>query len=113
VFFIAGIATVKPARLRESSNVFALPTYLFVISFAGMLAYGFVRLDCRMGDAPAARRRGCEMSQDLTDLLVLRAFASGCAALTGGGGGVGRRARVRPSGIAQRASGPGPGSGSS
>jgi len=43
VFFIAGIATVNLRGLRESGNLFALPTYLFVVSFAGMLAYGFVR----------------------------------------------------------------------
>jgi amino acid transporter len=82
VCFIAGIATVNLRGLRESSHVFALPTYLFVISFAGMLAYGFVRW---IGgwETPPPPAAVVEMSQDLTIFLVLRAFASGCAALTG------------------------------
>jgi len=82
VFFIAGIATVNLRGLRESSNVFALPTYLFVISFAGMLAYGFVRWIAGW-ETPPPPAAVVEMSQDLTIFLVLRAFASGCAALTG------------------------------
>jgi len=82
VLFIAGIATVNLRGLRESSNLFAVPTYLFVVSFAGMLAYGFVRW---LGgwETPAAPALEVPMSQDLTVFLVLRAFASGCAALTG------------------------------
>src|SRR3981189_513538 len=82
VFFIAGIAPVNLRGLRESSNVFALPTYLFVISFAGMLAYGFVRWIAGW-ETPPPPAAAVEMSQDLTIFLVLRAFASGCAALTG------------------------------
>jgi amino acid transporter len=82
VFFIAGIATVNLRGLRESSHVFALPTYLFVISFAGMLAYGFVRWIAGW-ETPPPPAAVVEMSQDLTIFLVLRAFASGCAALTG------------------------------
>ncbi|HKW92398.1 MAG TPA: APC family permease [Methylomirabilota bacterium] len=82
VLFIAGIATVNLRGLRESSNLFAVPTYLFVVSFAGMLAYGFVRW---LGgwETPAAPTVEVAISQDLTIFLVLRAFASGCAALTG------------------------------
>jgi amino acid transporter len=82
VLFIAGIATVNLRGLRESSAVFAVPTYLFVVSFAGMLAYGFIRwlLGWDVVSAPTAP---VEVTQDLTIFLVLRAFASGCAALTG------------------------------
>ncbi len=82
VLFIAGIATVNLRGLRESSNLFAVPTYLFVVSFAGMLAYGIGRW---LGgwETPAAPAAKVAMSQDLTVFLVLRAFASGCAALTG------------------------------
>jgi len=83
VLFIAGIATVNLRGLRESSNIFAVPTYLFVVSFAGMLAYGFGRwlVGWEAGVPPPAAP--VEMSQPLTIFLVLRAFASGCAALTG------------------------------
>jgi amino acid transporter len=84
VIFIAGIATVNLRGLRESGALFAVPTYLFVVSFAAMLAYGFVRWLFGWEGVPApAASLPAEMSQSLTIFLVLRAFASGCAALTG------------------------------
>ncbi len=84
VIFIAGIATVNLRGLRESGALFAVPTYLFVVSFAAMLAYGFVRWLFGWEGVPApAAGVPAEMSQGLTVFLVLRAFASGCAALTG------------------------------
>jgi amino acid transporter len=83
VIFIAGIATVNLRGLRESGALFAVPTYLFVVSFAAMLAYGFVRWMFGWEGVPAPAAEPAEMSQALTIFLVLRAFASGCAALTG------------------------------
>ena len=82
VLFIAGIATMNLRGLRESSNLFAVPTYLFVVSFASMLAYGFVRWAAgwETSTPPAP---DVATTQSLTLFLVLRAFSSGCAALTG------------------------------
>jgi len=82
VLFIAGIATVNLRGLRESSGLFAIPTYLFVVSFAGMLAYGFVRWAAGWETPPAAVA-DVATTENLTIFLVLRAFSSGCAALTG------------------------------
>ncbi len=82
VLFIAGIATMNLRGLRESSNVFAFPTYLFVVSFAGMLAYGFVRWATGWETAPPSAA-DLAVTENLTLFLVLRAFSSGCAALTG------------------------------
>jgi amino acid transporter len=82
VLFIAGISTGNLRGLRESSNLFAVPTYLFVVSFAGMLAYGLVRWLAGW-ETVAPPEGAVAVSQDLTIFLVLRAFSSGCAALTG------------------------------
>jgi amino acid transporter len=82
VLFIAAIAVGNLRGLRESSNLFAIPTYLFVISFAGMLAYGFVRWAAGW-ETPPPPAADVGATETLTLFLVLRAFSSGCAALTG------------------------------
>src|SRR6266852_3455599 len=82
VLVIAGTATMNLRGLRESSNLFAVPTYLFVVSFAGMLAYGFVRWAAGW-ETPPPPAADFAVTEDLTLFLVLRAFSSGCAALTG------------------------------
>jgi amino acid transporter len=80
VLFIAGIATVNLRGLRESGKLFAIPTYLFVISFGGMLGYGFVRWAAGW-EVPPPPAPDALATQGLTVFLVLRAFSSGCAAL--------------------------------
>ncbi len=82
---IGAVAIVAFANLRgvkESGAIFAVPTYLFVFSFLGMLAAGFVRF--LSGSPPLAEGPPpSPASTELTLFLILRAFASGCTALTG------------------------------
>jgi amino acid transporter len=77
--------------VRESGRLFAVPTYLFIASFVILLVGGMVVLGSG-GDAaglpgvppPAAegsRTTGAAAAVPL--FILLRAFASGCAALTG------------------------------
>jgi len=86
------ILTVMNLRgVRESGTVFAIPTYCFM-ALVGLLAVvGAIRFFA--DDLPMAESAGFEMTpeagfdQGLTGLagafLLARAFASGCAALTG------------------------------
>jgi amino acid transporter len=67
--------------VRESGRIFAAPTYLFVLLCGGMVIVGFVRW--LMGDLPVATHQDVVAAQSLTAFLVLRAFAGGCAAMTG------------------------------
>src|SRR5262249_9737137 len=76
------ITTANLRGLRESGQLFALPTYLFIASFGGMLAYGFVRWALGLELAPPPPDAEAPAAQALTIFLVLRAFSSGCAALT-------------------------------
>ena len=70
--------------LRESGNIFAAPTYLYVFSFGAVLLYGVFRWMTGTlpqhvsppGWLPAP-------AQPLVILLLLRAFASGASGLTG------------------------------
>ena len=81
VSFIALIAFANLRGVRESGRVFAVPTYLFVGTFAVMVATGLWRW--LLGDLVPLPPRGTADTVPLTGFLVLRAFSSGCTALTG------------------------------
>jgi amino acid transporter len=69
--------------VRESGLLFALPTYGFVLSLYAVLATGIAK--CTVGTCPNATvpHPIAAGAGAVTILLVLRAFASGSAALTG------------------------------
>ena len=86
VGFVVLLAAVNLRGVRESSKAFAVPTYLFIASIAVMVVTALIRTV--LGDPPVAESAGLVVEgEDLTKaafiLLLLRAFASGCAALTG------------------------------
>src|SRR5262249_23924345 len=71
--------------VRESGTMFAIPTYAFLVLFLGLILVGLTRLvtgslSTMSASTLPARVGGFEA---LTTLLVLRAFASGSAAMTG------------------------------
>jgi amino acid transporter len=71
--------------LRESGNIFAVPTYLFVGTALLMIAIGLYRIFV-LGDttAPPELQASAETATQLgVALLLIRAFASGAVALTG------------------------------
>ncbi len=79
-----GILLIANLRAtRESGTLFAPPVYLFVGSVLLLLAVGGYRIATGQGAAVAATVAPQAATQGLTLLLLLRAFASGCAALTG------------------------------
>jgi len=82
VLAVVGVAVGNLRGVRESAKVFAIPTYLFVVSFLGMIAYGVIAsLFTLLPEAPyPPHPPGLE---GVGLFLLLRAFASGCAALTG------------------------------
>jgi len=85
VLAIAGVWIVVLGNLRgvrESGTLFAIPTYLFMASFVAMLVTGFARYAAGAEIHPSTPGVGAATSS-LGVLLVLRAFASGCSALTG------------------------------
>ncbi|MCM0676526.1 APC family permease [Micromonospora phytophila] len=74
--------------LRESGNLFAIPTYGFVIVIVGMLLTGVVRVfvlghDLRAPSADLVIQAEHSVSGFALIFLLLRTFSSGCAALTG------------------------------
>jgi amino acid transporter len=66
--------------IRESSRIFGLPTYAFIFALGSMIVVGFYRLATGFVPTPADIK---SVAQPVTLLLMLRAFSSGCTALTG------------------------------
>ena len=91
VVVVLVLMTMNLRGVRESGTAFAVPTYAFMLSIIGMGLYGFARYF--FGDLPQVESAGFDIlpesqfSEGLTGLawgfLLLRAFSSGCAALTG------------------------------
>ena len=81
---VVAIAVVNLRGVREAGRLFAGPTYLFVGAYLVMIGWGFVQwLGGDVGPAAAAAGGPPRSMEALTLFLALRAFASGCAALTG------------------------------
>jgi amino acid transporter len=85
--FVVLLTSVNLRGVRESGRAFAIPTYGFVLAVYAMLAVAFLKIG--FGDGITAESAKYELRQTadtgglLTVFLVLRAFASGCTALTG------------------------------
>jgi len=87
---IALIALVTLANLRgikESGQLFAIPTYLFVLSMFTLIGVGLFKVIAGGGSVPPAPAPVVpyvsEEVQTISFFLLLRAFAAGCTALTG------------------------------
>ncbi len=86
VGFVVLIIVVNLRGVREASLVFAIPTYVFIGSVGIMIVTGLIRTF--LGDAPVASSaefsvQAESLGQAAVILLILRAFSSGCSALTG------------------------------
>jgi amino acid transporter len=80
VFFVIAIAFGNLRGVRESGRIFAVPTYLFVVSLAALVATGAARWFLGSLTVPARHAVG---ATEIGWFLILRAFSSGCTALTG------------------------------
>jgi amino acid transporter len=91
VIAVLFLTTMNLRGVRESGTAFAVPTYVFMITILGMAAWGFGRL--LFGNLPDAVSAGLDIAPEgafhggtttlAMGFLILRAFSSGCAALTG------------------------------
>jgi len=67
--------------IRESGTLFAPPTYFFILSLGSLILVGLFRV--HVLGLPPAPPPVLQRTEDLGLLLLFRAFASGCTALTG------------------------------
>jgi len=87
VVLVVGLALMNLRGVKESGTVFAVPTYGFVVCVMVMIGFGLLRM---IGpDAPVSESAAIGIKAEhatgglLLVAVVLRAFASGCTALTG------------------------------
>ena len=82
VAVIAIVTLLNLRGVRESGTIFAVPTYLFIGMGFALLAVGAIRVVSGQA-APVVYDEALPVTHALTLFLILRAFSSGCAALTG------------------------------
>ena len=85
LFFVAVLAVGNLRGVKESGAVFSVPTYAFIFLTAGMVIYGiFIAATQGIGAirVPSSHEEIGGLGA-LSAFLLLRAFASGCTAMTG------------------------------
>lgn len=81
LFFLLVITLINLRGVREAGTAMSIPVYVFLVTYLALLGYGLVRAVIDgPGTLPPFRP---EAIQPLTTIIILRAFASGCTALTG------------------------------
>lgn len=82
--FLVLLAVANIRGVREAGRLFALPTYAFVAAMFALIAVGLAK--CGTGGCPQATvpdPAPVGAAAGLSAVVILRAFASGCSALTG------------------------------
>lgn len=89
IVIVVLLTVVNLRGIRESGVAFAIPTYAFMFAVLGLITWGGIRL-LVLGDELKAPTADFDIVAEQTNLtsfaaafLILRAFSSGCAALTG------------------------------
>jgi amino acid transporter len=78
-----GLITMGNLRgIRESGSIFALPTYLYVVSLTALIAVGVFKAVTGTL-APATPPQVLKATEPITLWLILRAFSAGAVAMSG------------------------------
>jgi amino acid transporter len=82
LLFIVFMIVANLRGIRESGNIFAVPTYLFIITVSAMLIVGMLKAFTGTLN-PAAPPPVVPATEALTLWLILRAFTAGAVAMSG------------------------------
>jgi amino acid transporter len=85
LFIVAVVALINLRGVRESGTVFAIPTYAFIVTLSLAIVVTLTKVLSGGGNplATGAPREPISAVHTLGLLLILKAFANGCTALTG------------------------------
>ena len=85
VLIVAFVALINLRGVSESGTFFSIPTYAFIFLLTGAIVVMLMKVVFH-GENPLAAgapRENVAATQGITLFLLLRAFASGCSAMTG------------------------------
>ncbi|KMT20771.1 APC family permease [Clostridium cylindrosporum] len=86
IFVVVIIIVLTILNLRgisESSKIFAIPTYIFIFSMIFMILYGLFKYFVLNIHPEPMYSIPTKATESLSIFIILRAFSSGCSALTG------------------------------
>jgi amino acid transporter len=84
VAIIVIMTIINLRGVKESARLFAIPTYFFLFMIGVTIALGFYKLATgTLGTVTDVQAIQHNVLEPITMLLLLRAFSSGCTALTG------------------------------
>ncbi|GCE16339.1 APC family permease [Dictyobacter kobayashii] len=88
VALVVVITVVNLRGVRESGSIFAIPTYFFIVSAVFMIIVGVfdafvIHHQPLIGTFHTLNNQAVKATESISLFLVLRAFASGCSAMTG------------------------------
>ncbi|MGH9314236.1 MAG: APC family permease [Vicinamibacterales bacterium] len=84
IAFIAILMIGNLRGIRESGNIFSVPTYFFIVMILGLIAVGLFRYVTRgIEPLPASEPLQTAGAGAITTFALLRAFSNGCTAMTG------------------------------
>ena len=81
--FVAILTLGNLRGIRESGNIFAAPTYFFIVSLLALIGVGTWRAMTGNVELVGPAEPMASIGQPLTLFLLLRAFSNGCTAMTG------------------------------
>ncbi len=81
ILTVIAVTIANLRGVRESAKIFTLPTYWFIGSLGILILAGFYRVVT--GDVQPYPTEHIQTTEAIGLFLILRAFASGCATLTG------------------------------
>jgi amino acid transporter len=82
---LAVITIINLRGIRETGNIFMVPTYLFIGCLLGVIAFGLIKTLMSGGNpTPVLPPHALQGTASTASLwLILQAFSSGCTAMTG------------------------------
>jgi amino acid transporter len=82
VSIIVVLTILNLRGVSESAKIFSVPAYLFIVSMIVMIVYGIIKYAIYGAPEPMVHMQ-IRATEDLSLFLILKAFSSGCSALTG------------------------------